>query len=366
MRNRNFFSLLGCLAIALLFAACEEKEAPIVPTKKNVSDAVFASGYVEQANTYTVSTKVEGILQSLAIQEGDQVKRNSLIATVESDVQRNQLADALVVYADAVSNAAPGSPQLQNLQAQLDQAEQQLAFDKDNYLRYQGLLEKNSVAKLDVEKAKLQYEAAQSNLQALQESYADAQGSLALQVERSSVQVNTQQSLLADYRMTTEEAGTVIQVFKTEGELVRKGEALAKMASGEYVIKLYVAEDDITKVDIGQAVAVNINTYPDRSFAAEVIKIYPGFDETEQSYLVEARFTVLPEKMFNGTQLQANIATGNRKDVLMVPSDYLANGNVVTLESGLEKAIEIGSKNRDWTEVISGLTETDVIVKPIN
>ena len=48
-------------------------------------------------------------------------------------------------------------------------------------------------------------------------------------------------------------------------------------------------------------------------------------------------------------------------------SDY--QGTVVAtppqdLKYGGEKKIETGSKNKEWTEVISGLAEGDVIVKP--
>jgi macrolide-specific efflux system membrane fusion protein len=64
-----------------------------------------------------------------------------VIAVIENEVQNNQLQDALVVYNDAVKNASPDSPQLQQLQTQIEQAAQQLEFDKENYLRYKDLWE---------------------------------------------------------------------------------------------------------------------------------------------------------------------------------------------------------------------------------
>jgi macrolide-specific efflux system membrane fusion protein len=248
----------------------------------------------------------------------------------------------------------------------LNRQKQQLEFDKENYLRYKDLWSKKSVSKLDYEKTELQYEAAQNNLQALQKQYKEMQNTLQLSVERSRVQVNTQRSLLKDYELTTGASGEVIQVFKKQGELARRGEAIARIASGGYIIRLFVSEEDITKVDIGQSVAVHINTYPDRAFPASITKIYPAFDEMEQSYIVEAQFEQLPEKMFSGTQLQANIETGNRKNVLVIPTAYVSRGSYVQLENGNEKQIETGSRNSEWTEVVSGLSENDAIVKPKN
>lgn len=363
MRNLSRQPWFGILALSILLGACQETETTL-PVRKTLEEAVFASGYMEQENSYTISAKADGILLSFSIQEGDSVRKDDLIAVIENDVQHNQLRDAMVVYEDAVNDASPESPQLQHLQTQIEQAKEQQAFDEENYARYKQLREKNSVSQLDFEKVKLQYQNAQSNLQALEKNYEDVQNSLKLSEQRSLVQVNTQRSLLQDYQLRTEESGQVIKVFKKQGELVRRGEAIAVISSGAYLIKLFVAEDDITKIDLGQSAAIHINTYPNSAFPAKITKIYPGFDEVEQSYIVEAQFQQFPEKMFSGTQLQANIETGQRENVLVIPTNYVSKGNYVQLESGEEKQIETGSKDDLITEVVSGLTEQDVLVKP--
>ena len=347
----------------LILASCQQKETT-VPVRRNIEEAVFASGHIEQEKNYTVSAKSDGIILSLPVKEGDIVSQKDMIAVIENDVQNNQLQDALAVYNDAVINASPNSPQLQNIQTQIDQAQQQLEFDKENYERYKGLWEKKSISTLDYERAKLQYKASQNNLLGLKKNYSDAESTLKLSMERSRVQVNTQQSLLKDYCLTTHESGKVINVFKKQGELVRRGEAIARIGSGAYVIKLFVSEDDITKVNIGHEVVVNMNTYPDETFPAKITNIYPGFDQTEQSYVVEAQFDRLPEKMFSGTQLQANIETGSRKDVVVIPTAYVSRGSYVMLTNGEEIHIETGSKNDNWIEVVSGISEEDEIVKP--
>lgn len=353
------------LPLVFVMASCQSKETT-VPVRKTIVEAVFASGYVEQEHNYTVSAKVEGVLVSLPVKEGDQVNKEDLIAVIENDVQHDQLQDARVVYQDAIKKASPDSPQLQQLQAQIEQAQDQLAFDKKNYQRYKDLWEKKSISKLEFERTELQYKSAQKNLQAVQETYRDLENSLKVSVERSQVQVNTQASLLKDYQLATKAAGQVINVYKKQGELVRRGEAIAKIGSGTYLIKLYIAEEDITKVQVRQPVAVSINTYPDQLFSAIVTKIYPGFHEAEQSYIVEAQFETMPKRMFSGTQLQANIETGSRENVLVIPTAFLSKGNVVMLANGEKKQIVTGSQNDAWTEVVSGISEGEVVVKSIN
>ena len=363
MRNSSRLSWYGFLALSVVLGACQQTETTI-PVRKTLEDAVFASGYMEQENIYTVSAKADGILLSFSIEEGDSVQKGDLIAVIENDIQHNQLRDALVVYEDATSDASPDSPQLQHLQSQIQQAKEQLAFDRENHARYKQLREKNSVSQLDLEKVELQHQNAQANLKALENNYEDVAKSLQLSEQRSLVQVQTQRSLLQDYKLSTEQAGQVIQVFKKQGELVRKGEAIARISRGEYRIKLFVAEDDIAKVELSQSVAVHINTYPNSVFSATVTKIFPGFDEAEQSYIIEAQFQEFPTKMFSGTQLQANIEIGRRENVLVIPSDYVSKGSLVKLETGEEKKIETGSKNELITEVVSGLTDSDILIKP--
>lgn len=350
-------------AVVCIFHSCKEKETTS-PSRISIEEAVFASGYMEQENTYVLSANADGILQFLNAKEGLAVEKRQRIAVIQNDVQANQVADALVAYNDAAISATPGSPELMNLSTQLAQAKKQLAFDEENYRRFKELYAQKSVSKLDYDKYELQYIAAQNNLKALEENYMDLLSNLKFNQERNRIQLNTQKEKLNDYFVYSTTPGVITKVFKKEGELIRKGETIAQVASGIFVVKLFVAEDDIVKVNPGQSVALNINTYPNKAFVAKVQKIYPGFDEDEQSYIVEANFTDFPPKMFNGTQLQANIEIGKRENVLVVPSSYVVKRQFVKLESGEEKEVRIGSKTSMWTEIISGLSEKDIIVKP--
>jgi multidrug efflux pump subunit AcrA (membrane-fusion protein) len=351
------------IVIISLLSSCNNKETT-TPTRKNIEDAVFASGFIEQENQYTVSASADGILTTIPVSEGDIITNNTTVAVIKSDVQNNQVADAQVVYNNAVTNASANASTLQQIQTKINQAKTQLSLDKRNYERYKDLRAKNSVSQLDFDKAELQFIASQNRLIELQESYKSTESDLKLNEKRSLVQVNTQKTILEDYKLSSSISGTVINVFKKQGELIRRGEAVAEIGSGAFIIKLFVAEDDIKKVNKGQIVWVHLNTNPNETFKAKISKIYPSFNTTEQSYVVEAQFEQVPNKIFSGSQLQANIETGSSKNVLVIPRAYLIRENKVILENKEERTIKIGRKNNDWTEVISGLSEEDIIVKP--
>jgi macrolide-specific efflux system membrane fusion protein len=363
MKHNRITSLGSMLLVIMLLSSCNSKETTTA-IRKNIEDAVFASGYIEQENQYTVSASADGILTTIPVSEGDIITSNTTIAVIKSDVQNNQVADAMAVYNDAVTNASANASILQQIQTKINQAKTQLALDKPNYERYKDLLAKNSVSRLDFEKAELQHKASQNNLLGLQDSYKATKSDLKLNEKRSLMQVNTQKTILDDYQLNSSISGTVINVFKKQGELIRRGEAVAEIGSGVFIIKLFAAEDDIKKVNLKQAVAVHLNTYPDKVFNAKISKIYPSFNTIEQSYVVEAQFDQLPEKIFSGSQLQANIETGSSKSVLVIPSSYMLRESYVLLDGGEERKVVAGRKNIDWTEVISGITEQDIIEKP--
>jgi membrane fusion protein, macrolide-specific efflux system len=359
---KSFILIFSIVWICTL-QSCKNNETTS-PKKISTVEAVFASGYMEQEQTYNLSANADGVLIALSIKEGVSVGNNVRIATIQNDVQSNQVADAQVVYEDANRSTSSNSSELQSLTVQIAQAKKQLSFDQENYQRYKDLYTQKSVSRLEFEKFELQYNASQHNLKSLQENYKDLQTNLELNLKRNRIQLNTQKDKLNDYFVYTNHQGIVSKVLKKEGELVRKGEIIAQVVSGKFIAKLFVAEDDIVKVNVGQKVSLNINTYPNEVFIATVTKIYPSFDEGEQSYTVEANFDKFPPKMFNETQLQANIQIGKRKSVLVVPSEYIVKGKFVKLKNGEEKSVSIGSRTNEWTEIVTGLSEKDVIQKP--
>lgn len=359
---KQYFKYLPIVLIGVLMSACNSSEKTN-PTRKNIEEAIFGSGFIEQDNEYIISSTVNGVIDSLPVKEGESVGIGNLIAILKSELQNTQLQDAYALYNDAQKNTTSNSPQLLQLQAQITQAREQLNLDKTNYDRYKDLRSKNSVSQLDLDRAELQYTTSNENLIILDKRYKETKDALQLNADRSRIQVDAQKALLNDYRLTADQTGEVINVYKKKGELVRPGEAIAKIGSGAYLIKLYVSEDDISKVNVGQHVVVHLNTYPNRTFDAKVSKILPGFDEKEQSYVVEAVFDKMPPKMFSGTQLQANIAVDKRTDALIIPTSYLLKGRYVMMDDGSRREVVIGNRNSEWTEIISGLTENDVIIK---
>jgi len=107
-----------------------------------------------------------------------------------------------------------------------------------------------------------------------------------------------------------------------------------------------------------------LNTDINRTYKAKVSKIYPAFEDKEQSFVIEVNFTQDVPKLYSGTQVQANIIIEKRTKALIIPSTYLYNNNKVLLKNGDEKEIKTGVKNSEWVEILSGIDEHTTIISP--
>jgi multidrug resistance efflux pump len=353
------------IAALILTAAACNKTQQTTPVRKNIVDAVFASGNIITKNQYAVTANSEGFLKDALVSEGDSVTHGQLLFHVFNDVQHSQVANAAINYDYAKIKADASAPQIQQYKIQISQAKQQAATDSINFARYQRLIKTKAVAQADYDKAQLQYQNDEASVQELEKQLEDLQTNLALNKENAKSQLTIQQQTDQYNSVFAVAPGRVLNVYKKVGDFVKKGEAIATIGTGYLIIKLQITEDDIDRVKLGQDVLVSLNTEKDTVYKAVISKVYPYFDDVNQSFIAEATFLQLPPVLKSNTQLQANIVVGEKKGALIIPTLYLDKDGMVTLKNGNKRvAVKTGIRNVEWTEILGGLSETDVIVMP--
>jgi macrolide-specific efflux system membrane fusion protein len=347
-----------------MFVGCKQKNE-VKPQRKEIVDAVFGSGHLENKNQYFVMANAEGYLQAVNIVEGDSVKKGEILYRLSNDVQKTQVGNALTNLKFAKENAESGSPQIQQLKLQIVQAQEKASTDSLNYARYSRLVLTNAVSKTDFDNTKLQYQSSASNLRVLKKNLADLQHTLSLNVANAQSQYQVQAQTNDYYSVTAKADGIVLSVAKKAGDYVKPGDQIAQVGSGPTVIKLDIAEDDIKRVAIGQTALISLNSDRDKIYKATVTKIYPQFDSNQQAFTVDAYFKEKPSSQINGTQLQGNVVIEDKKDALVIPSYCLLPGDYVMIKDNKDKvAVKIGIRTLEWTEILSGITENDILVEP--
>jgi len=124
-------------------------------------------------------------------------------------------------------------------------------------------------------------------------------------------------------------------------------------------------EVDSGRIAKGQPARLTVDSRPGRSFAARVVEVAPYVvDRLEQNRTVEIEIELddaaEAASLLPGTSADAEVILSARDGVLRLPTaSLIEGGKVLVLERGrlVEKALRLGLRNWDFTEVAGGLEE---------
>ncbi|MBS1689622.1 MAG: HlyD family efflux transporter periplasmic adaptor subunit [Bacteroidetes bacterium] len=367
MKKRILLNNLFAGLLLVAMSSCKDKYVSTSPKMGPVTEAVFASGSIEPVDAYILTSLSDGFIVKAYVTENDLVHDGQVLFKLDNKQQHVQvnLAETNLQYAKI--NAASNAPNLQQIKAQIDAAKAKLYTDSVTLGRYQHLYETNSVSKQDYDNARLNYQSSLSSYRAQLASYRAAADKAQQDYQTSQLQVQNAEAGNQYYNLTAIGSGRVYQIFKKEGELVRKGDQVAQLGNPDsIVVKLDVDEGSIDKIKLGQQVLVELNTQKNKTYEARISKIYPHFNDNTQSYKVEAKFVEDVPGIIAGTQLQANIITNRKDNAMLIPHSYMLKDNKVLKKNGNKvdtTGIQTGIVSDEWVEVLSGLTVNDKIVK---
>jgi multidrug efflux pump subunit AcrA (membrane-fusion protein) len=359
MIRTAFFGLL-----ILLLACGEEKKEGIKPEYRDLTEAVYASVVLEPADAYQVFANGQGILDEVAIEEGDLVKEGQTIARVQSTQLDLSLDNARLAVQLAEDQLNGPDNVLKDLENQIATTREQVRLDSINLKRQESLWSQGIGSKSAVENLELKYSTSSKRLSSLRSSYTLRKKELSNQVAQARNRLRQAQSSVSDFAVQALIDGKVYSVLKEAGELISPQTPIALIgARDSFLIKMQVDEVDVSRVKQGMEVAVSLDAYPDQAFPAIVVKILPSKDTRTQTFTVEGIFTSPPETMYNGLSGEANIILGRKENVLTVPVTYLTKEENIMTDKG-ETEVSLGRRNLEFVEVLSGLDTATMIYKP--
>jgi len=161
-------------------------------------------------------------------------------------------------------------------------------------------------------------------------------------------------------------SGKIYELNKEKGDYVRKGDVIAYIANPQKIYaNLSIDETNMGKIKLGQSVILQLNTNKNKRYQAVIEKIKPVFDEQAQSFFIKAQFKDSLDFRIPGTQLEANISVGQKKDAVVIPTSYLGYGNKVMLQNDSFAIVKTGIISSDWVEITEGLSEGTIIKKEL-
>jgi RND family efflux transporter MFP subunit len=337
-----------------------------------------ASGYIVARREAIVSSKIQGRLSDLRVEEGSVVREGEVLARLENadfvaSVERSR---AQVQQAEAAIGSAAAA--VQRAKADLAEAHRQLGVAER--LSSDKLL---AVDSLDAAKSRVALAEA-----ALGQASADAQRTDAQRLQaRADLLVSEAQ--LANTVIKAPFAGTVVRKMAEVGESVApippgvnistaSGAivALADLATLE--MEADVSEANVAKLVEGQPAEVTVEAFPDKKFKSVLRQVIPTADRTKATVLTKVTLlekdrNLKPEMSAKVTFLaeaapDAPAAAAPQKPVILVPATAVVTRDggprVFELVGGKVqgRAIATGGTRRDMVIVTDGLAGTETLV----
>ncbi|WP_442588282.1 efflux RND transporter periplasmic adaptor subunit [Pedobacter sp. AW31-3R] len=356
-------SLLTTAIISLLMISCQQEKGT-KPIVQDIKELVFASGTLEWKNNYSLMAQTEGVLSAVNFEIGKTIDKGAILGKIDNATNIVNTETAREQLAISAQNLTANSPALLQLQQNIGYANLKYRQDKLQAERYERLYRSQSVAKAEYENYQLSAENSLSNLNALKKQYAQLQQQAKQNYINTTGQLKNSRITQQYNSLTAPMPGTVIGKLKKNGDFVKKGDVIATIGDAQRIeIILNVDESSIGKIKVGQKVFVKLNTDHSRIYKAAISEIQAAFDDKTQSFICKAIFSEPVNNGFYGTQLEANIFIGEKKNALLIPRILMDYGNRVNVKGKDEYVvIETGIISSEYVEVLKGITKDDMVL----
>ncbi len=315
-------------ALVLLAVLCPSAMAQVAVVRQQVDDRKAVIATVEPVRELRARARIGGTITALAVQWGDRVGASDQIAMV--------VDPKLALEIQALDS------RIRAQAATLDQA--QIEFDRTQQLRTTGAA---SQAALD--QARMRLNVADRTLQAL----------------RSDREVIQQQS--TEGAVLAPGAGRVLTVPVAVGSVVMPGETIATLAADSYILRLQLPERHARFMKAGDAILVGTRGLQPQEEETlrkgRVRLVYPQIDQGR--VIADAEVEGLGD-YFVGERTRVYLATG-RREALVVPDGYVYRRfgvSYLKLQGGEEVAIQVGLPIDGGVEILAGVKEGDIVVRP--
>lgn len=277
-------------------------------TPKNLSEVVNANGYTKlpPQNQADVSVFVSGIVKSIIVIEGQNVRKGQVIATVES-------------------------PEFTRLQQEYLTSKSNLEFLKLEYERQRILSEEEVSAKKVFQKTKAEYDIEKVRF-----------ASLGKQLQ--TMNINPGQGAVATVPVVAPISGAITGVNMKIGSTVSPGQALANIVDNSQLhVDLLVYEKDLQKVKTGQNVRFVLTNQDNTEINGKIFSVGKAFENETKSVAVHADIENEKQQLIPGMYVNALIDVGaNTVKALPVDAVVKAEGRefIFILEGISEKSKE--------------------------
>ncbi|ALS20424.1 efflux RND transporter periplasmic adaptor subunit [Paenibacillus naphthalenovorans] len=357
------------------------------------------SGKIIPDQDIKIVSKVSGKVAGVNVQEGDKVKKGDVLVQLETDdlLQQVRQAQSGVAAAEAKladTQAGARTQEIQGLEsavkmaqgayeqatAALQQASAALDLSTKTYNRLRNMFDSSSsVTQEELDKGTLDYEKAKAGYEQAQA----AQKSAAAQVEAAKAKLeqarigptdNTLKALQAEVdrlhaglelansslnnaTITAPIDGVVVKKSISPGEMAQAGVPIISLVNMDQVqVELSVADNQISKVNVGTPVQVKVQSIPDQLFQGTISFVSPVSNPNSNTFPVKVKVDNKDGLLFAGMVAEVHIDGAGDNRIEVPKSAIVKKENkeyLFIMDNDAARLVEVKTeeKNQDWVYV---------------
>jgi RND family efflux transporter MFP subunit len=339
-----------------------------VVERGRIEETLLVTGLVKPAVTIELRAEASGIVEAVAVNDGDRVVPGQELLRLDSRV-----AQAAVQEAEASLRQA----EMQQSAAELDLDEDTVLLRKKTLERTQSLFDRGLVPRSDLETRQLELRSAERAL------------------ERARRNLDTNRARIEQLRAAVERARTQLQytiirapleawVIKRHVEVGSGVAGVTQSASGGTVVvtlgdarqaslQAKVTAGDAKKLRIGMPTRLRLDSDPDRVVAGTVQSVATAGEQDQSTRLttfpVVVAITQAADSSWINVPAQAEIVIAAHDDSLVIPESCLRTDRAARAQVQVDgaggptlKPIEVGAVHGSRVQVLKGLDVNAVLL----
>ena len=358
-RKGWWIAAAAALTTAVALLATKDKSASVEtvrPTRGDIVQSVSAFGRIRPVKEVKISPDVSGEIMEICFEEGDHVSKGDLLFKIKQDSYLLAIARC-----EATLGSALRARDAQRCELRLKELEHE---------RLTRLCEHDAAPAAQREQAAMELDATRARAEECE-----------CQIAVAEAQLEAARSELAKTLVYAPMEGTVTSLLVKPGERVvgtstMAGTEMMTIADlGRMELVVQIGENDIRSIAVADRARIKPDAAPSCSLEGSVAKIAlraTGAGAFNSATDFEVRISIDNQDIISllpGMSASVVIDTGSKNDILTVPLQAVVikdgRETVWTVDQRQQahlRAVECGIQDFSSIEIVSGLTEDDLVI----
>jgi multidrug efflux pump subunit AcrA (membrane-fusion protein) len=342
------------------------------------------TGEVVASNSVQIRAMNEGPLAFCPWREGDRVEKGQKVIEIDRPTYRGEVDAAqatLAVTERKLADLKAGTrpEEIRAAREAVRKLEECHAFAKTDMDRIEVLVKDGALPGEAVEKARVNYAKCNGDLMSAREQVAKLEaGPTATQIAVQQALVKEAREKLNLARARLEECvvrapftGLITRVYVRPGDVVAaKTPLLDIMDPSSLVVRFSVPEWAASAVRNGAEAKVALDAIPGKTYAAEVVRVYPQLEAGTRTRISEVKLSDTGDgDVVPGMFARVSLAVKTVENAIMVPESAVLKQSdgkkaVFVIADGKAsiRGVTVGTEQRGRVQILSGLQSGESVV----